>query len=109
MDVDLNSPEITVNINRERAMMEGLSTAQIGSEIRTALFGKEVSKLKEGEDEYKIQLRSSEITRNNVTDLMNMRITFMDMNTMRIKSVPISAVASVDYTNTSGAIARKKC
>jgi multidrug efflux pump subunit AcrB len=107
MDVDLNSPEITVNINRERAMMEGLSTAQIGMEIRTALFGKEVSKLKQGEDEYKIQLRSSEITRNNVTDLMNMRITFMDMNTMRVKSVPISAVASVDYTNTSGAIARK--
>lgn len=107
MDVDLNSPEITVNINRERAMMEGLSTGQIGTEIRTALFGKEVSKLKQGEDEYKIQLRSSEITRSSVTDLMNMRITFMDMNTMRVKSVPISAVASVDYTNTSGAIARK--
>ena len=107
MDVDLNSPEITVNIDRERAMMEGLSTGQIGTEIRTALFGKEVSKLKQGEDEYKIQLRSSEITRNNVTDLMNMRITFMDMNTMTVKSVPISAVASVDYTNTSGAIARK--
>jgi multidrug efflux pump subunit AcrB len=31
----------------------------------------------------------------------------MDMNTMRIKSVPLSAVATVDYTNTSGAIKRK--
>jgi multidrug efflux pump subunit AcrB len=59
------------------------------------------------EDEYKIQLRYTDLMRNNITDLMNMRITFMDMNTMRIKSVPISAVASVDYTNTSGAIARK--
>jgi multidrug efflux pump subunit AcrB len=107
LDVDLNSPEITVNVNREKAMMEGLSTGQIGMEIRTALFGKEVSKLKDGEDEYKIQLRYTDLLRNNVTDLMNMRITFMDMNTMRIKSVPISAVASVDYTNTSGAIARK--
>jgi multidrug efflux pump len=38
---------------------------------------------------------------------MNMRITFMDMNTMQVKSIPISAVATVDYTNTSGAIARK--
>ncbi len=107
MDVDLNSPEITVNIDRERAMAEGLSTGQIGMEIRTAVFGKEVSKLKQGEDEYKIQLRSSDLERNNITDLMNMRITFMDMNTMMIKSVPIGAVASVDYTNTSGAIARK--
>jgi multidrug efflux pump subunit AcrB len=107
MDVDLNSPEITVNVDREKAMMEGVSTGQIGMEIRTALFGKEVSKLKEGEDEYKIQLRYTDLERQDVTNLMNMRITFMDMNTMRIKSVPISAVASLDYTNTSGAIARK--
>ncbi len=107
MDVDLNSPEITVNIDREKAMMEGLSTGQIGMEIRTAVFGKEVSKLKDGEDEYKIQLRYADLLRNNVTDIMNMRITFMDMNTMRIKSIPVSAVASIDYTNTSGAIARK--
>jgi multidrug efflux pump subunit AcrB len=107
MDVDLSSPEIMVKIDREKAMLEGLSTGQIGMEIRTAVFGKEVSKLKEGEDEYKIQLRFTDLLRNNVTDLMNMRITFMDMNTMRIKSVPLSAVATVDYTNTSGAIKRK--
>ncbi len=107
MDVDLNSPEITINVDREKAMMEGVSTGQIGMEIRTALFGKEVSKLKEGEDEYKIQLRYTDLVRQDVTNLMNMRLTFMDMNTMRIKSVPVSAVASLDYTNTSGAIARK--
>lgn len=107
MDVDLNSPEITINVDREKAMMAGVSTGQIGMEIRTALFGKEVSKLKEGEDEYKIQLRYTDLVRQDVTNLMNMRITFMDMNTMQIKSVPISAVATLDYTNTSGAIARK--
>ena len=107
LDVDLNSPEITINIDRQKAMMEGLSTGQIGQEIRTAVFGKEVSKLKDGEDEYKIQLRYTDLIRNNVSDVMNMRITFMDMNTMMVKSIPISAVATVDYTNTSGAIARK--
>ena len=57
----LNNPEITVNVDRERAMMEGLTTGQIGIEIRTAVFGKEVSKLKDGEDEYKIQLRYSDL------------------------------------------------
>ncbi len=106
-DVDLNNPKITVNVNRERAMLEGLTTGQIGMEIRTALFGKEISKLKEGEDEYKIQLRTSDLVRHNITDLMNMRITFMDMNTMRVKSIPISAVADVDYTNTTGGVKRK--
>ncbi|MES2430533.1 MAG: efflux RND transporter permease subunit [Bacteroidota bacterium] len=107
MDVDLNSPEIAINIDRERAMIEGLSTGQIGMEIRTAVFGKEVSKLKDGEDEYKIQLRTSDLVRNNITDIMNMRITFMDMTTMRVKSVPISAVATVDYGIGAGAIKRK--
>jgi len=106
-NVDLSNPEITVNVDREKAMMEGLSTGQIGMEIRTAVFGKEVSKLKDGEDEYKIQLRTSDLIRNNVADLMNMRITFMDMNTMRVKSIPLSAVAKVDYTTTAGGIKRK--
>ncbi|HWN88887.1 MAG TPA: efflux RND transporter permease subunit [Chitinophagaceae bacterium] len=106
-DVDLSNPEITIHVDRERAMLEGLSSGQIGMEVRTAIFGKEISKLKEGEDEYKIQLRSSDLIRNNVNDLMNLRITFMDMSTMRVKSVPISAVATIDYTSTTGGVKRK--
>ncbi len=106
-DVDLNNPEITINIDREKAMFEGLSTGQIGMEIRTAVFGKEVSKIKDGEDEYKIQLRYKDLMRNNITDLLNMRITFMDMNSMQIKSIPLSTVSSVDYTSTTGGVKRK--
>lgn len=107
MDVDLQSPDIIVRVDRERALMEGLSTAQIGMELRTAIFGKEVSNLKVGDDEYEIQLRYKEEIRNNVDDLLNTRISFMDMNTMQIKSIPLSAVATIDYTNSSSAIARK--
>jgi multidrug efflux pump subunit AcrB len=36
-----------------------------------------------------------------------MRITFMDMNTMQVKSLPLSAVAKIDYTNTTGGVKRK--
>lgn len=106
-DIDLVNPEITINVDRERAMKEGLYSAQIGMEIRNAVFGKEASKLKDGEDEYKIQIRYSDLQRNNITDLMNMRITFRDFGTMQIKQVPLSAVATVDYTNTSGGVKRK--
>ncbi len=106
-DVDLKNPEISIQVNRQRAMLEGISTGQVGMEIRTALFGKEISKLKDGEDEYKIQLRYNDIKRNSITNLMNMRITFMDMNTMQVKSIPLSAVATVDYTTSTGAIKRK--
>ncbi|RYY41697.1 MAG: efflux RND transporter permease subunit [Chitinophagaceae bacterium] len=106
-DVDLNNPEISVIVDRERALAEGISTAQIGMELRTAVFGREVSKLKEGEDEYKIQLRYSDLVRNNITDLMNMRITFRDFTSGAIKQIPLSAVAHTDNTNTTGGIRRK--
>ncbi len=107
MDIDLQNPEISINIDRERALREGISTAQIGMEIRAAVFGKEASKLKDGEDEYKIQIRYNQLQRNNINDLMNMRLTFRDFATMAIKQVPLNAVATVDYTNTSGVVKRK--
>ena len=72
----LTNPEITLNINREKANIEGLSTYQIGNEIRTAVFGHEVSKVKEGKDEYKIQLRDKEMDKASLTDLLNMNISF---------------------------------
>ncbi|MBM3923103.1 MAG: efflux RND transporter permease subunit [Sphingomonadales bacterium] len=106
-DVDLNNPEITITIDRARSTMEGISTAQIGMALRTAQFGKEVSKIKDGEDEYKIRLRYAAGYRSNVEDLLNMRVVFMDMNTMQIKSVPLGAVATLSYTNTAGGIKRK--
>ncbi|MCU0374395.1 MAG: efflux RND transporter permease subunit [Chitinophagaceae bacterium] len=107
IDVDLTNPEVTITIDRERALIEGISTAQIGLELRTALFGKEISKLKEDEEEYKIQLRSSEMKRHNLTDLLNMNISFRDMNSGQLKSVPISAVTRIELTNTYGSIKRK--
>lgn len=107
MDIDLNNPEVTINVNKERAAIEGVNTAQIGSAIRTALFGRKVSKLKSGEDEFEIQLRYNELKRNNLQSLMNMRITFRDFNTGRIKQIPISAVANFDFTSSSGGIKRK--
>jgi multidrug efflux pump len=107
MDVDLTNPEITLNINRERAMIEGVSTAQIGQQIRTALFGNELSKIKDNKDEYKIQLRNNSLQRKNLTDLLNMRIYFRDLATGGFKDIPISNLVTVDYTSTYGSIKRK--
>ena len=107
LDVDLTNPEITLSINRQRAMSEGVSTAQIGMQIRTALFGQEVTKIKDGEDEYKVQLRNIEVQRQSLSELLNMRIVFRDMATGLTKSIPISSVVDVDYTSTYGSIKRK--
>ena len=107
LDIDLTNPEISIQVDRERALTQGISTGQIGMEIRTALFGKEISKLKIGEDEYKIQLRNIEGQRKSLADLLNMRITYRDFTTGQIKQVPISSVVKVDLTSTYGSIKRK--
>jgi multidrug efflux pump subunit AcrB len=108
MDVDLQNPELTLTIDRDRALAEGVSSAQVGMQIRTALFGKEVSKIKEGKDEYKIQLRSQELQRNNLVDLLNMRLSFRDMAAGgMVKNIPISSLVKVEPTNTFGSIKRK--
>lgn len=102
-----SNPEVIIEIDRERAMREGLSTAQIGTEIRTAVFGKEVSKFKDSEDDYPIQLRYTYQQRNDITALNNLIITYMDMNSGRLRQVPLSAVATVKYGSTYGGIKRK--
>ncbi len=107
LDIDLTNPEISIQVDRERALSQGISTGQIGMEIRTALFGKEISKLKIGEDEYKIQLRNTEGQRKSLSDLLNMRITYRDFASGQIKQVPISSVVKVDLSSTYGSIKRK--
>lgn len=106
-DFQDNKAEIIVNVDRRRANMEGITSAQVGSEIRTAVFGKEISKYKEGEDEFPIQLRYNEDQRENIDLLLNHKITFRDMNTGMLKSIPISSVSTISYKNTYGGIKRK--
>ncbi len=108
MDIDLTNPEITLTVDRQRAMTEGVSSAQIGQQLRTALFGKESSKIKEGKDEYKIQIRNLAAQRKNLIDLLNMNITYRDIATGgAIRNVPISSFVKVDYTSTLGSVKRK--
>ncbi|HPZ89135.1 MAG TPA: efflux RND transporter permease subunit, partial [Flavihumibacter sp.] len=108
MDVDLSNPEITLTVDRERALQQGVSSAQVGQAIRTALFGREVSKIKEGKEEYKIQLRNNEFQRKDLSTLLNMRIVFRDMASGgAIKEIPIGALVKVEPTSTFGSVKRK--
>ena len=106
-DVQSNKPELVVEVDRERANREGISTAQIGGELRTAVFGKEVSKLKDANDEYPIMLRYQQNQRASIEAIMNLKITYRDMNMGgQIRQIPLSSVASVKYANTFGGIKR---
>ncbi|MFD2036207.1 efflux RND transporter permease subunit [Belliella marina] len=105
-DLETGKPELIVNIDREKARRFGLSTFTIANELRTALFGLEVSKYKEGEDDYPIQLRLADEYRYDVTALFNKKIFFMDKFGNR-RNIPITAVADLEYSSTYGSIKRK--
>jgi multidrug efflux pump subunit AcrB len=106
-DFDITKPEILVEIDRIRANREGLSTGQIGQELRFAIFGLESSKYREGEDQYPIQLRFQEDQRYNIDRLLNSKITYRDMNTGLVRQIPMSAVSKVSYSTSYGGINRK--
>jgi multidrug efflux pump subunit AcrB len=106
-DFEISKPEIVFNIDRERANREGISTGQIGMEIRNAVFGNEASKFRDNNDEYPIQLRYAYDQRTNVDALRNLKITYRDMNMGGlIRQVPLSSFADIEYTTTYGGIKR---
>ena len=108
-DFQNNKPEIIFDINRERANREGISSGQIGMDLRTAIFGKEVSKFRDANADYEINLRANESQRNNMDALRNMKVTYRDMGMGGvIRQVPLSSFASIDYVNTYGGIKRKQ-
>ena len=106
IDLNVGKPELLVHVDRDKARRFGLSTGQVGDAIRTALFGKEISDYKVGEDEYKIRLKLADRFRYNISDLMNQRITFRSASSGKIIQVPISSVASFEYGSTYGSITR---
>jgi len=107
IDVDKRKPELPITIDREKARRYGLSTQNIGFTIRTALFGREVSSFKDGEDDYPINLRFEEDARNNVDALMNQKVIFRSASDGQIKEVPISAVATAERSTTFSSVKRK--
>jgi multidrug efflux pump subunit AcrB len=106
-DFDKNKPEVVIEIDRVRANREGISTGQIGMELRTAIYGTEASKYRDGEDQYPIQVRYKYDQRTNIDRLLNTKITFMDMSTGTIRQVPLASVAKVNYLNSYSGINRK--
>ncbi|MBK6860513.1 MAG: efflux RND transporter permease subunit [Saprospiraceae bacterium] len=106
-DLQISKPEIVIDIDEEKAQREGISLAQVALELRTALFGKEVSKYRDQNDDYPIQLRIKESNRDKLEELLNLNVSFMDMSTQRFKQIPISSIATISYGNSISTINRK--
>lgn len=102
-----SKPEIIIRIDRTRANTYGVSTAQIGMMLRNSIYGAEATKFKDENDDYPVMIRLEKGTTNNLSELLNMRITFRDMAMGgMLRQIPLSAVASAEYSNTYGGINR---
>ncbi len=106
LDLDIGKPEMLIHIDRDKARRFEVSTGQIATTLRTALFGKEISDYKVGEDEYPIQLRLMDKYRYDVPSLLNQKMTFQNQSGQWVQ-MPISAFADVEYSSTYDAVKRK--
>lgn len=100
LNINVNQPEMLVQVDREKARLYELSTQQIAMAFRNAIYGYEASKFKDGEDEYDIFIRLEDKYRNDVSTLMNQKLT------VNGSKIPIASVASFEYATTYDKISR---
>ncbi len=107
-DFQKGKPEIVFDINRNRLNAEGITTGQLAYTLRTAVFGKEVSRFREDKDDYPINVKLKEEQNANVDILRNLDITYRDMAMGgQVRQVPINSFVDIEYGTTYGSIKRK--
>ena len=100
LNINVNQPEMLVQVDRKKARLFELSTQQIAMALRNALYGYDAGKFKDGEEEFDIFIRLDEPYRNDVSTLMNQKV-YVNGST-----IPISAVAGYEYSSTYDKITR---
>lgn len=106
-DLIANSPEIILEVDKERANELGVPTALIGLTLRNAIYGKEASKFKDDRDEYPVQIRLAKEYRNDINSLLNIPMTVQADNMGNVANIPLSSFVKVSYVNSFSAINRK--
>ena len=98
-DFSKAKPEIRIDVDREKASLLQLSTAEISEMVKAAISGTKLGVYREGEDEYDIIARMPEERRSSVSDIENLLIPSSDGS-----PVPLSTVAKVELSAGFGSI-----
>ncbi|EKT4501814.1 efflux RND transporter permease subunit [Flavobacterium psychrophilum] len=107
VDVNKQSPELEVKVDRVSAGSLGVSTGQLGFNLRRSVYGQEISTYKEGDDDYNITMRMQDDQRKNESVLFNQSLTFRNQGNGQMMQVPISAISKTEKTTTYNQIKRK--
>ena len=101
-DYEANLPEIAVIIDRKKADYYGLNTAQVAGTVRTAITGSRINTFRHEDEEYDINLRYQDDTRNTLQMLRS-----IDVVTMGRRRIPLSAVAEIVPQSSLSVIKRR--
>lgn len=101
-DYEKARPELKFTVDRTRAALLGLDTGTIADFIRTAINGLEVTKYREGEEEYDITIRLPEEQRIDSKALLGMQIPIPGH-----PPVALSSLGKFEYSRGYGTIRRK--
>ena len=104
--MEVNKPELILHIDRAKANKLGINTATIGMALRSAIFGIEISKFREGDDEYPIQLRLDKKYISDIDVLLSQEISVPGRGGNPSSQIPLSAIAEVAHITSYGGIAR---
>ncbi len=107
IDVNRDKPGMQVLVDRKKAGALGVSTGQVGQQLRASIFGNKAGVYKEDGEDYDIYVRFNKEDRYNKNALFNQNIIFRDMASGKIKEIPISAVASQKNSSGFSAIKHK--
>lgn len=98
-DYEAGLPEIQVKIDKERAALLGLDVSLVGYVIKAAAQGVKIGTYREGDDEFDIIARLPEEQRQNIQNIMRLRIP-----SYTGEQIPLTSVATVKTTSGLSAI-----
>lgn len=84
---ELTQPELRVNVDRVRAADLGVAIDSLAANLRTLVGGEEVTTLKQGDNQYQVQLRLDEQFRDDPAKLGNLLIPSSSQGVVRVSDV----------------------
>ena len=87
---NIGQPELRIDLNEEKMALYGVTTADANAIIETAIGGKAISQIYEGEKKFQLRLRYDESYRSNAEAISNLMVP-----TLRGSQVPIKNIATI--------------
>lgn len=102
LSTDTGSPEVRVNIDRDKMASLGLNLSSVGQAMQTAFNGNTDGKFRAGEYEYDINIRFADANRQSIDDVRNLMFT----NT-KGEQIRLSQFANVDMSSGPSLLQRR--